>query len=114
MFEAVMHIGQEQLLIGKQRDCQRMVAFASMVLGELISQEYLDDPTQTAQGLEYLTQAAELYKNNTEVLSQEEYSRVNLGLSTLYRHKGDQVQSKRYLEMAKDKVTDKKVLLQFY
>ena len=37
MFEAVMHIGQEQLLIGKQRDCQRMVAFANMILGELIS-----------------------------------------------------------------------------
>ena len=62
MFEAVMHIAEEQLLIGKQRDCQRMVAFANMALGELISQEYLDSPEQCAKGLEYLTQAAELYK----------------------------------------------------
>ena len=91
-----------------------MVAFAHLALGELISQEYLEDSEQFSQGLEHLIQAAELYKQNTEVLSQEEYSRVNLGLSTLYRHKGDQVQSKRYLEMAKDKVTDKKILLQFY
>ena len=61
-----------------------------------------------------MKEAADLYTHDTKVLSTEEYSRVNLTLSTLYRFKGDQGQSKRHLELAKDKVTDKKVLLQFY
>ena len=38
-----------------------------------------------------------------------------MALSTLYRsHKKDSSQAKRWLELAKDKITDKKVLLQFY
>ena len=38
-----------------------------------------------------------------------------LALSTLYRsHKKDNSQAKRWLELAKDKITDKHVLLTFY
>ena len=45
----------------------------------------------------------------------EEFGRVCMALSTLYRsHKKDSSQAKRWLELAKDKITDKKVLLQFY
>ena len=91
-----------------------MSAFASLVLGELISKEYLDSQEQCDRALEYLIAAAELYTRDTKVLSAEEYSRVSLSLSTLYRFKGDQAQSKRHLELAKDKATDKRVLLQFY
>lgn len=91
-----------------------MQAFANLVLGELISKESLDSQEQCEKGLVYLENAATLYTNNTEVLSAEEYSRVNLSLSTLYRYKGDHAESKRHLELAKDKATDKRVLLQFY
>ena len=38
-----------------------------------------------------------------------------MSLSTLYRqHKKDTSQAKRWLELAKDKITDKRVLLTFY
>ena len=85
-----------------------------MILGEFISKDQLTSKEQCEKGLKYLNSAVALYQQNASVLSADEYSRVNLSLSTLYRYKGDYVQSKRYLEMAKDKITDKKVLLTFY
>ena len=48
-------------------------------------------------------------------MSPEEHSRVCLALSTLYRKVvKDTSKAKRWLELAKDKITDQKVLLQFY
>ena len=114
MFEAVISIAEETLQIGTSKENQRMQAFASMVLGELIAKDFLTSKEQCEKGLKYLTSAVSLYQSNASVLTADEYSRINLSLSTLYRYKGDYVQSKRYLEMAKDKITDKKVLLTFY
>ena len=91
-----------------------MQALFNLVLGELIAKENLDNQEQCEKGLIYLGAAATLYTTNSEVLSVEEYSRVNLSLSTLYRYKGDHGQSKRHLELAKDKMTDKRDLLKFY
>ena len=114
MFEAVVSIAEEVLHIGEQKDNQRMQAFGSMVLGEFIAKDQLTSKEQCERGLKYLNSAVALYQQNASVLSADEYSRINLSLSTLYRYKGDYVQSKRYLEMAKDKISDKKVLLTFY
>ena len=67
----------------------RMQAFSNLIIGEMISKEYNDSQEQCEKALEHLKTASELYTNNTKVLSQEEYSRVNLSLSTLYRLQGD-------------------------
>ena len=80
----------------------------------MIMKDTLDNEDQFKQALTHLENASTIYKNNVEALTSEEYSRVNLSLSTLYRKFGDHAESKRHLELAKDKVTDKKVLLQFY
>jgi len=37
-----------------------------------------------------------------------------MSLCTLYRHTADHTKAKRYLELAKDRVTDKAILLTFY
>ena len=48
-------------------------------------------------------------------MASEEYGRLCTSLSTLYRqYKKDTAQAKRWLELAKDKITDNKVLLTFY
>jgi len=86
-----------------------------MSLGEIASQEYLEDGERAEQGIKFLLKANELYQEDAKILSTEEYSRVCLALSTLYRqYKKDTSQAKRWLELVKDKITDKKVLLQFY
>ena len=41
MFEAVISIAEETLQIGTSKENQRMQAFASMVLGELIAKDFL-------------------------------------------------------------------------
>ena len=41
MFEAVISIAEETLQIGTIKENQRMQAFASMVLGELIAKDFL-------------------------------------------------------------------------
>ena len=41
MFEAVISIAEETLQIGTTKENQRMQAFASMILGELIAKDFL-------------------------------------------------------------------------
>ena len=41
MFEAVISIAEETLQIGTSKENQRMQAFASMILGELIAKDFL-------------------------------------------------------------------------
>ena len=41
MFEAVISIAEETLQIGTIKEHQRMQAFASMILGELIAKDFL-------------------------------------------------------------------------
>ena len=48
------------------------------------------------------------------MLSAEEFSRVCLSLSTIARHQNNFADAKRYLELARDKTTDKRMLLNFY
>ena len=62
-----------------------------------------------------MLQAHELYQEDASTLTGEQYSRVGLALSTLFRkHRKDTTQAKKWLEIAKDKITDRRVLLQFY
>ena len=48
------------------------------------------------------------------MLSAEEFSRVCLSLSTIARHQNNFADAKRYLELARDKTTDKRMLLNLY
>jgi hypothetical protein len=54
----------------------------------------------------YLIEAFDAYNSNSEVLSSEEFGRVCMTLSTIYRLTKDVTQQKRFLELAKDKVSD--------
>ena len=83
-----------------------------LILGELITQESIEDLVKAEDALEKLLKASDLYVEDAKLLSTEEYSRVCLSLSTLYRQvKNDTANAKRWLEKAKDKATDKRVLL---
>ena len=61
MMEAVDQIGREILELGKRMDSSRLSAFALMTLGEIASQNYLDDPFKSDQGIQQLLEANELY-----------------------------------------------------
>ncbi len=61
MFDAVISIGMEIFELGKRMENARLQVFAQMVLGEIASQEYLDDPVRAEKGIEYLLHANELY-----------------------------------------------------
>ena len=112
MFEAVDSIGREILDLGKRMENARLQAFAQLMLGELASTEYIENESKAEAGIQQLLATNELYQQDAAILSQEEYSRLCLSLSTLYRsYKKDFSNAKRYLELAKDKMQDKRVLL---
>lgn len=115
MYEAVVSIAMEIYDLGTRMNNPRLLAFSQMYLGEITSKEYLEDPDRCEKAIEYLLAANDLYQEDASLFTQEEFSRVCLALSTLYRsHKKDNSQAKRWLELAKDKITDKKVLFEFY
>lgn len=115
MFDAVDSIGQEIYELGNRMDNTRLQIFSRLTLGEIASQEHLLDDEKAEQGIKFLLEANELYKQDASILSGEEFSRLALALSTLYRsYKKDTTQAKRWLELAKDKITDPRVLLNFY
>ena len=115
MFEAVLSIGLEIFALGKRLNMTRLQVFAQLALGEIASTEYIEDAERAERGLEYLIEANELYQEDASLFSTDEFGRLCMALSTLYRsHKKDTSQAKRWLELAKDKITDKRVLLQFY
>lgn len=115
MFEAVDSIGKEIFELGNRMENVRLQAFAQLTLGEIAATEHLEDPVRAEAGIVQLLQANELYQQDASLLTTEEYSKVCLSLSTLYRsYKKDTSQAKRWLELAKDKITDKRVLLTFY
>ena len=115
MYEAVLSISQEIFELGTRLNNSRLLAFSQLWLGEIASKEYLEDAKKADRGIEFLIEANVLYQQDASLFNTEEFSRLCLALSTLYRtHKQDSSQAKRWLEMAKDKITDKRVLLQFY
>ena len=115
MLEAVDAIGKEVFELGTRMENTRLQAFGQMILGEMASQEPIGDPLRAQLGIEQLLKANQLYQQDASILSPEEHSRVCLALSTLYRKVvKDTSKAKRWLELAKDKITDQKVLLQFY
>ena len=114
MFDAVLHIANEMLQIGKKRKNNRFMAFSSFIIGELLTQEFSSDPDQLMYAKANLTEAFDAYSLSSNVLTDDEYSRLCMSLSTLYRIMGDASYSKRFLELARDKTTDKNLLLQFY
>lgn len=115
MFDAVDSIGSEIFELGNKMDNPRLQVFARLTLGEIASQEHLLDDARAEQGIEHLVKCNDLYQQDASLLSSEEFSRLAIGLSTLYRsYKKDTSQAKRWLELAKDKITDQRVLLNFY
>ena len=64
--------------------------------------------------MKHLLAAQELYQSDTKVLGDEEQGRVCMALCSVYRHLGNNVESKRYLELARDKTKDNAQLLKFY
>ena len=75
------------------------------MLGELASTEYIENESKAEAGIQQLLATNALYQQDAAILSQEEYSRLCLSLSTLYRsYKKDFSNAKRYLELAKDKM----------
>lgn len=61
-----------------------------------------------------LERAFTVYNRNAQILSGEEFSRVCLSLSSVARYLNHNSDAKRYLELARDKTTDKRMLLNFY
>ena len=115
MTDAVASISNEIFELGTKMEKKRLQAFAQMTLGEIASQEHLTNEEKAEAGIQRLLAANDLYQQDASMLKEEEYSRLCVALSTLYRsHKKDTSQAKRWLELAKDNITDKKVLLQFY
>lgn len=55
-----------------------------------------------------------LYTRNAQTLTADEFSRLCLSLSTVERKQKNFVDAKRYLELVAGKVTDKKMMLEFY
>ena len=112
MQDAVISISNEMYDLGLQMENTRMQVFSLLILGELISQEQIGDEEKAEDALNKLLKASEMYTQDSRILSGEEYSRVCLSLSTLFRqHKKDFANAKMWLENAKDKATDKRVLL---
>lgn len=115
MFEAVDSIGKEIFELGSRMENVRLQAFAQLTLGEIASQEHIEDEIRAENGIHQLLNANELYQQDASILASEEYGRLCMSLSTLYRQfKKDTAQAKRWLELAKDKITDKRVLMNFY
>lgn len=85
MFDAVQSIGQEIFDLGVRMDNSRLQAFAQLTLGEIASKEHLEEPEKAEAGIKALIQANELYQQDAKILDSEEYSRLCIALSTLYR-----------------------------
>lgn len=100
--------------MGTDKKIDRMIAFASLVLGELIVKQSLSEDGAVERARSLLDRAYAVYNHNASVLSAEEFSRVCLSLSTVARHQENSADAKRYLELARDKTTDKRMLLSFY
>ena len=111
MYEAVLHIAREILLMGKDRKNKRFIAFANLIIGEVLIQQYQDDPQSIKDAEAYLSEANIAYTTDATILNDEEYGRVAISLSSVYRLLGDPARSKLYLELAKEKTKDKNLLL---
>ena len=61
MFEAVDSIGKEIFELGNRMENTRLQAFAQMTLGEIASQEHIEDPELAEAGIQQLLNASELY-----------------------------------------------------
>ena len=115
MFEAVDSIGQDLYELGNRLESSALKAFSQLIMGEIASQEHIGDPFKAEVGLQQLLEANQLYVEDASSLSTAEYSRLCIALVTFYReYKQDVSQAKRWLELAREKITDRKVLLKFY
>lgn len=85
MIDAVDSISKEILELGSKTENVRLQAFGQMTLGELASKEFIGDAVKAETGIAFLLQANQLYQQDASIFSGEEYSRVCLSLSTLYR-----------------------------
>ena len=89
MFDAVLSIAHETMEIGKQRNNVRFIAFAHTIIGEILIQEHSEEPEKVEEARKYLLEAFEAYQTNSEVLTEDEYGRVCMTLSTVYRLQND-------------------------
>lgn len=113
MLEAVEAISLHFLEIGKNKKNDRIMAFSNMTLGEMAAQE-LQEAEMAKKAQQYLNDAYNIQTKNASALTVEELSRVCLSLSAVSRHMKNYSDAKRYLELARDKTTDKRMLLNFY
>ena len=61
MFDAVDSIGLEIFDLGRRMDNPRLQAFAQLTMGEIASQEHLENPARAEVGIKYLLKVNELY-----------------------------------------------------
>ena len=74
MLDAVDSIGKEIFELGTRMQNTRLKAFAQLTLGELASQEHIEDKKRVKAGIEQLMSAHEMYQEDASILSSEEYS----------------------------------------
>ena len=113
MLEAVEAISKHFLEIGQSKKNDRIMAFSNMILGEMAAQD-LEKAEEVIKAQQYLNDAYSIQTKNASSLSDEELSRVCLSLSALCRHLKNYSAAKRYLELARGKTTDNRMLLNFY
>jgi hypothetical protein len=114
MFDAVLFIAKGQLTLSTSRQNKKMMAFSNMVIGEILVQEYSKMPGSLDQARTHLLDAHEAYQKSSAVLSDDEYCRVCMSLSTLFRLTENPGESKRFLELCASKSKDNQMLLRFY
>ena len=114
MFDAVLSIAQKQLWQSTSRQNRKMMAYSNLVIGEILEQEYSKDSQSLNQAKTHLLDAHEAYQKSSHVLSDDEFCRVCMSLSTLFRLTDNLGESKRFLELCASKSKDNHMLLRFY
>jgi hypothetical protein len=106
MFDAVLFVARGQLSLSTSRQNKKMMAFSNMVIGETLVQEFSKMPGSLDQAKTNLLDAHESYQKSSAVLSDDEYCRVCMSLSTLFRLTENPGESKRFLELCASKSKD--------
>jgi len=79
------------------------MAYSNMIIGETLVLEYSKLAGSLDQAKTHLIDAYEAYQKSSHVLSDDEYCRVCMALSTLFRLNDNLGESKRFLELCASK-----------
>lgn len=82
------------------------MAFSNMIIGEILVQEFSKQPGSLEQAKTNLFDAHEAYQKSSTIFNDEEYCRVCMSFSTLFRLIDNPGESKRFLELCASKSKD--------